>query len=111
MIIWKGAGFVVAGVAFLMLLLTELSVEALSNDAAYYQRNGWPKLVAFVLAGCIVLLISKFLIDKEAKVFIEKETGKEVVLKPEHSLFFIKVEYWGYILFALGVIFLFVKTD
>jgi hypothetical protein len=111
MIIWKGAGFIVAVVAFLMLLLTELSVEALFNDDRYYQRHGWPKLLAFLVAGCFVLLIGKYLNKKESKVLIEKETGKEVVLKSEHSLFFINVEYWGYILFALGVIFLFVKTD
>ena len=58
----------------------------------------------------IVLLIGKHLDKKEGRVLIEKETGKEVVLKAEHSLFFIKLEYWGYILFVLGVIFFFVKT-
>ena len=60
MIIWKGAGFIVAVVAFLMLLLTELSVETLFNDDRYYQRQGWPKLLAFFVAGCIVLLIEWF---------------------------------------------------
>ena len=111
MIIWKGAGFIVAVVAFLMLLSTELSVEAIFKDETYYQTHGWPKLVAFFVAGCIVLLIGKHLDKKEGRVLIEKETGKEVVLKAEHSLFFINVEYWAYILFVLGLIFLFVKTD
>jgi len=111
MIIWKGAGFIVAVVAFLMLLLTELSVEALFTDEKYYQTHGWPKLVGFFIAGCIVLLIGKYLNKKEGKVLIEKDTGKEIVLKAEHSLFFINVEYWSYILFVLGVVFLFVKTD
>ena len=111
MIIWKGAGFIVAVVAFLMLLLTELSVEALFKDETYYQRHGWPKLMAFFIAGCIVLLIGKYLNKKEGKILIEKDTGKEVVLKAEHSLFFINVEYWSYILFILGVIFLFIRND
>jgi len=38
----------------------------------------------------------------------EKGTGREVLLKPSHSFFFIRMEYWGPMLFALGVIFLFV---
>jgi hypothetical protein len=109
MIIWKGAGFIVAVVTFLILVLTELSVEALFKDETYYQKNGWPKLLALFLAGYIVLLIGKYLNKKEGKVLIEKETGKEVILKAEHSLFFINVEYWGYILFILGVIFFFVR--
>ena len=109
MIIWKGAGFIVAVVAFLMLLMTELSVEALFKDDKYYQTHGWPKLAAFFIAGWIVFFIGKYLNKKEGRVLIEKDTGKEVVLKSEHSLFFINVEYWSYILFALGVVFLFVK--
>jgi hypothetical protein len=111
MIIWKGAGFIVVVVAFVMLLLTELAVEAFHKDDTYYQRHGWPKLAAFLVAGFIVLLIGKYLNKKEGKVYIEKDTGKEVVMKPQHSLFFVNVEYWSYILFALGLVFLFVKTD
>jgi hypothetical protein len=110
MIIWKGAGFIVAVVTFLILLLTEISVEALTRDDSYYQKHGWPKLAGFTIAGCLVMLIGRYLNKREGKVLIEKETGKEVVLKSEHSLFFINVEYWSYILLALGVVFLFV-TD
>lgn len=110
MIIWNGAGFIVVIIAFLMLLLTEISVEAIFDDEDYYQAHGWPKLVAFFISGCLVLLIGRYLNKKEGKVLIEKDTGKEVILKPKHSLFFINVEYWAYILFALGIVFLFVKT-
>jgi hypothetical protein len=48
--------------------------------------------------------------EREGKVVIDRETGKEIVLKAEHSLFFINVKYWSYIIFALGIIFSFVKT-
>jgi hypothetical protein len=111
MIIWTGVGFIVAVVAFLMLVLAEFSVEAFFKDESYYQTHGWPKLFAFAVAGFIVLLLGKRLNKKAGKVVIEKETGKELVLNKKHSLFFIDIEYWGYILFALGLIFLFVKTD
>jgi hypothetical protein len=111
MIIWQGAGFLVAIVTFLMLLLTEISVEALFKDKAYYQTHGWPKLLAFFIAGCIVLPMGKSLNRKRGKVLIEKDTGKALRLRPTHTLFFINVEYWGYILFALGVVFLGVSTD
>lgn len=111
MIIWQGVGFIVAVVAFVMLLLTEVSVESLFGDEKYYQAHGWPKLAALAVAGLVVLLIGKYLNGRGGKVLIEKDTGREVLVKPRHSLFFINVEYWGYILVALGVIFLFVTTD
>lgn len=49
-----------------------------------------------------------YLNRKQGKVMIEKETGREVILKPDHSFFFIRMEYWGPLLLALGVVFLFV---
>lgn len=110
MMIYSGAGFIVVVIAFVMLFLSELSVEYLFNDDSYYQAHGWPKLLAFFIAGCIVLLVGRYLDKPGAKVYIEKETGKEVVMKKSHSFFFINVKYWGYILFGLGVVFLFVTT-
>ena len=111
MIIWQGAGFIVAVVAFAMLLIMELSVEALFKDDKYYQTHGWPKLAAFFIAGLIVFFIGRYFNKKQGRVLVEKDTGREVVLKSKHSLFFINVEYWSYILFALGFVFLFVTTD
>lgn len=110
MLIWSGAGFMVAVAAFLCLLLTELAVESWFNDDTYYQKHGWPKLFAFVIAGCLVLMLGKYLNRRPGRVRIDKETGEEVMVKSNHSLFFIKVEYWGYILWILGVIFLFITT-
>ena len=111
MTISSGAGFIVAVIAFVMLFLTELSVEYLFNDDSYYQAHGWPKLLGFFIAGCIVLLVGRYLHETDAKVYIDKETGEEVIIRNRHSLFFINVKYWGYILFGLGVIFLFITTE
>ena len=43
MIIWKGAGFIVAVIAFVLLLLTEWAVERAFGNDKYYQHHGWPK--------------------------------------------------------------------
>ena len=109
MMISSGAGFIVVVIAFIMLFLSELSVEYLFNDDSYYQDHGWPKSLAFFTAGCLVLLIGRYLNDTDVKVYIEKDTGKEVIIKKSHSLFFISVWYWGYILLGLAVAFLFVN--
>ena len=108
MIIWSGAGFLVAVIAFLTLLLAEVSVEKIFHDDSYYQSHGWPKLLAFCIAGCLVLPLGRYLNRKGARTLIEKDTGREIVQKANHSLFFINVKYWPYILFALGMVFLFV---
>jgi ATP/ADP translocase len=108
MIIWSGLGFLVAAITFLLLLIAEYVTESLFRDEAYYQAHGWPKLLAFFLAAMVIWPLGKYLNSKQGKIMIEKETGKEVLIKPKHSLFLIPMEYWGPILLALGIIFLFV---
>ena len=109
MIIWSGLGFLVPIITFVLLVLTEYAVETLFADTSYYQAHGWPKLVAFLIAGAIVWSIGTYLNRKSGRVLIDKETGQEVILRPKHALFFLKMEYWAPILFVLGIIFLFVQ--
>jgi hypothetical protein len=112
MVIWRGLGIVVAIVAVLVLALTQYVINALFGDDRYYSTHEWPKLIGAFVAGCLALVIGGYLDDKserEAKVVIDKETGREVRLKSEHSLFFINVKYWGYIIFAIGIIFFLAK--
>ena len=108
MVIWSGLGFLVAAITFLLLLIAEYVTESAFRDESYYQAHGWPKLLAFFLAGAVISPLGAYLNRKQGKVMIEKETGKEVLIKPNHSFLFIRMEYWGPILFALGIIFLFV---
>lgn len=107
MIIWSGLGFLVAVITFLLLLIAEYVTELLFRDESYYQTHGWPKLLAFFLAGVAIWPLGTYLNRKQRKVMIEKETGKEISMTG-HSFFFIKMEYWAPILFALGIIFLIV---
>jgi hypothetical protein len=107
--IWNGRGFVVAVIAFVCLLSSEFLSEWYFRDDAYYQHHGWPKLVAFLLAGIIVWLLSHHWNKTPTRTLIEKDTGKEVVLHKDDSLFFIPLRYWGPLLFALGIAFFFVK--
>jgi hypothetical protein len=108
MIIWNGLGFLVGVITFLLLLLSEYATESLFHDESYYQSHGWPKLLAFFLAGAVVWPLGAYLNRRQGKVLVEKETGKEVLIKPNHSFFFIRMEHWGPILVALGIILLFV---
>jgi hypothetical protein len=107
-IIWKGWGFLVAVIGFGCLLLSELAVEAVLGDSDYYQAHGWPKFAAFAVAAALVWFVSKRLNARPAKVLLDPETGRQVILKPSHSLFFVRMEYWAPIFVVLGIILLFV---
>lgn len=113
MIIWSGKGFLVVVIGFGCLLLTEVLVEGVTKDGQYYQDNGWPKLIAFLIAAVIVWPLGRFFNRKRPdRELIDPKTGERVVLKfsgREHSLFFIPMHYWAPLFVVLGIVFLFVE--
>jgi hypothetical protein len=110
MIIWSGLGIVVALIVFVCLLAVEALTETAFADSSYYQIHGWPKLLGFLLAAAAVWGLNDWLEKRPGKVVIEKDTGREIVLKPRHALFFVPMRYWPYILCALGLVFLFIRS-
>ena len=109
MIIWQGFGFLVAVVGIASLVLTEYAVREITKNEVYYQTHGWPKLVGLWLAAIATFLIARYFDSRPGKVVIEKDTGREIVLRQSHSLFFVPMKYWAYVFLVLGVVFLFVR--
>src|SRR5262245_41332068 len=112
MIIWSGWGFLVAVIAFACLFGANYIVNSAMQDDTYYQTNGWPKLVAFVVAAIITWPVGRLINRKRAeRELIDPDTRERVILTSGggHSLFFIPMEYWAVIFLVLGVVFYFVK--
>src|SRR6266498_5431113 len=109
MIIWSGFGFLVVVFAFACSLI----MSVLSNElfgSGYYQTHAWPLALAIAIAGALTWLVGNALNQRRGKVMIEKDTGREVLLRPNHSLFFIRMHYWGPILIALAFASLFFRA-
>jgi hypothetical protein len=111
MSIWRGRGILIAFIAFGCLLVTELLTRTCFHDNTYYQQNGWPKLVGFLIAGGLVWCL---LPRRESDVstptgFQNPAATNSVLFSEQDQLFFVSVRYWPLILCALGVIFYFVR--
>jgi hypothetical protein len=94
MIVWKGKGisvFLSFLVVFAILAMLKLKFEICAA-------------AGFFTAAIFSLYFGKKWNTGEARVFIDKKTGRQVIVTPDHSLFFIKVEYWFYIASVLGII-------
>lgn len=112
MIIWSGWGFLVAVIGFGCLFVTQRIVNSAMQDDRYYQTNGWPKLLALVVAALIIWPVGRAFNRKRlAKEPVNANTDERPVLTSGggHSFFFIPMEYWAAIFLVLGGIFLFVK--
>jgi nitrate reductase gamma subunit len=107
MIIWKGWGILVALIGFGSLVVTEGVVESATQDTTFYQTHGWVQALAITIAAALVYLLARRLDRQPGRVLLDPSTGQDVILKTNHSLFFVPVRFWPYIFIGVGVLMLF----
>lgn len=87
MIVWSGRGFVSVLVLIVALFA---SMSILPKERSDY---------AFVIATSVAAIFSWYFgnkwNNKNGRIVIDEQTGQRIVLKNNHSLFWINMEYWG----------------
>ncbi|PAM94909.1 hypothetical protein B4N84_10720 [Flavobacterium sp. IR1] len=99
MIVWTGRGFLSILILVLTLLLCTTIISTTHGDYAF--------IISFYTAGVFSYVFGIKWNNVLARTFIDKETGKEISFKNHHSLFWVKMEYWGIIFILLGIVILF----
>ena len=110
MIIWKGWGILVIVIAVAAIIIIQGVVGAASGDPQFYEVHDWPKGLALLLAAVGVYFVGRYFNNKPGRVMIDKATGREFVFRRVHSLFFVRMEYWAFVLAAIGVVLFFVHV-
>ena len=103
MIIWSRLGFLVAVFVFGCSLIANLLINQLTGSGIYWEEHRWPFGVSLLVSGLLSWTLGSWLSNSKAKTLIDKETGEEIVVTPNHTFFFIKMHWWGIMLFAAGV--------
>ncbi|PIB34457.1 hypothetical protein BFP72_03015 [Reichenbachiella sp. 5M10] len=98
MIVWSGKGIL----SVLILVLAFVLLFALL-PAAHFQ---WAFSLSFFIAGAFSWFMGKKWNAQQSRIVIDKASGQEIELKTNHSLFWIKMQYWGILFGIIGVLFL-----
>ena len=102
MIIWKGYGFLVLVITVAIGALLSLLFSSMGSS----EDTG--AAVGAIISGLTIWFVGKKMnAPDKARTFIDKESGQELNIKPNHSLFFIKMQYWAFIIGGIGLIMLF----
>ena len=67
-------------------------------------------LGTFALGGLLVWCLGRWMNRRPLEVEELRETGRVTVLKPRHTIFFVRLEYWGPIFFVLFSIMLWMHS-
>lgn len=103
MIIWNGMGFLVFVFVFGCSLAANFITNATIGEP-YYDEHTWPLGISLLAAALLSWIVGYLLAKRRSKTLVDKDTGEEVVVTPNHSLFFIKMHWWGPILSVVGVV-------
>ena len=103
-IIWSGKGFLVAVFVFGFSLIANLVSNSVTGSGAYWDAHKWPFAVSLFVSAVTCWFVGRFLRVQKARILVDPKTGKEVVLRQSHTLFFIPVMWWGPILAVFGLI-------
>jgi len=103
LIIWRGYGFLVPIIAIAVIAVISISVSAVFKADPLIGMS----LGAFAAAAAVWFTGKKFNDPAKNRIVVDKATGQEFLITQNHSLFFIKMQYWAIPLALLGVILLF----
>ncbi len=99
MIIWSGRGILIVLVFFVTGMIFAPIVP---KEFCGY---------VFAFASFVTATFSWFLgnawNNEDGRIVIDERTGQKLLIKRNHSLFFIKMQYWGIIFSVIGIIILF----
>ncbi len=96
MIVWSGRGILPVIVLFISMVLF---VKILPEE-----QGDWSFVFSFFLAAAFSWFMGKKW--NERKTVVDEGSGQEYQTEPNHSLFFIKMQYWGPIFAVLGIVIL-----
>lgn len=98
--IYSGVGFL-ALIVFLVVLFLHTAI--LPDVGISSRPSDHPLLTLFVffVSGVIVWFLGRFLNRTPIAVEELTESGKKIGYHPKHTFFFVRMEYWGPILFVI----------
>ena len=107
--IWRGYGWFTLLIPIFVLFAVGQGMRALFG-VEFGAHYGHYELFLCMALSAVLIWVGGRQLNKDAgQVFVNEQTGKRLVLPPQHSLFFLRMEYWAIPVALLGVAFLFAK--
>ena len=100
-VIWEGHGYLAALIPIIIFFLY-IVIETVFTGSEDLSSLG--VIFCLALSSYLLWIIGKRLNRNNNRRLIDPETNEEVILKSNHSLFFIKIQYWGVILGIASVL-------
>jgi hypothetical protein len=99
--IWVSSGK--GGWVFWSLFLTLGLMMGLEHYFLPPGGRPWPLSLAFAISGLFSVGLGLFARFSPPRLILERKTGRELMRRPLHSLYWIRAEYWGVLFLGLAI--------
>ena len=107
MLIWKGYGFLAIIIPVMIFIPVLMIVSVIAGSGASEEITGIGIAISLALSSFATWKVGKRFNGGDGKILIDPDTGEQVLLKLEHSFWFINLEYWGFLWGILSIFVLF----
>lgn len=102
MLIWRGKGILVAIIFIASIMITHSVVTAMLGKG-YDKLHSWPDAVSMFIAAAAVWFSGKYYNKNAERILFDPTTGEKVIVSSSHTFFWIKMEYWSFLLLFSGI--------
>jgi len=102
MIVWKGWGVLALLIPLLFSLLAGSAFDAIYGENLY-KNSEWAMPLSLSLSSVLLYFVGIKLNNKPGKILIDPETNEQIELKTIHSMFWVPIQYWAFIIIAISI--------
>jgi hypothetical protein len=107
-IVWQGYGPLAAVIPPIIGTASKMLVSHFTGHYDEWDDDVSASIIAgLFLGGIIVWYLGRWLNNRPGKILIDPETNEKTELKTPHTLYWVRIEYWGAAWMALCIMGLF----
>jgi hypothetical protein len=103
-LVWQGLGAFALAIPLLLIVGVYLAVYVVFGADAAARFGTAGSGLALLASAAILWKMAQRLAARPTRVLIDKETGEEITLREQHTMFWIPLRYWAILDAILGVI-------
>ncbi len=102
MIVWKGWGILALLIPLIISLSVGLTIDSYYGEG-FYKNSTWAMPLVLGISSIVVFILGYKINSKTGKIVIDPENNERIELKTTHSMFWIPLQYWGFIILAIAI--------
>ena len=107
MVFWKGNGYLALVIPVMLMLIVSILFSLITGIDLNKEPNVIPLFIGLLISSFTCWKVGKRMNGGEGRILIDPNTSEKVLLKHEHTFWFIKLEYWGVIWGIISILVLF----